>query len=140
AIEAAKLIHERRGLEPAIELDGRGRAVAAFVANCDPYTYVGPVALHVAPEARFELGLDVVAPRSPAAGAAARYHTYALMCRGQATAGDVVDVHDADRIELRCERPTALQVDGEDLGDVEHTLVEAERNAVSVLVPERPAK
>ena len=49
--------------------------------------------------------------------------------------GDVV-VHDADRFEIVCDRPLPLEVDGEDLGDVEHVLVEAEREAVTVLVPE----
>jgi diacylglycerol kinase family enzyme len=135
ALAAAKLIRERRGLEPVIEVDGLGRAVAALVANCDPYTYFGPLALRVAPQAQFELGLDLVAPRRLAAGALARYLAYTLAGRGQATAADVLYVHDADRFELRCVQPTALQVDGEDLGDVEHAVFEAEREAVSVLVP-----
>jgi diacylglycerol kinase family enzyme len=43
-------------------------------------------------------------------------------------------LHDADRIEIRCDRPLPLQADGEDLGDVEHALFEAERDAVTVLV------
>jgi diacylglycerol kinase family enzyme len=42
--------------------------------------------------------------------------------------------HDLDRIEIRCDRPLPLQVDGEDLGDVEQVTVEAERDAVTVLV------
>ena len=49
-------------LEPALEVSGHGRAAAVFVANCDPYTYAGSIPLHIAPEARFELGLDLVAP------------------------------------------------------------------------------
>ena len=38
--------------------------------------------------------------------------------------------HDADRIEIVCDRPMPLQVDGEDLGDVERSDFEAERDAV----------
>jgi diacylglycerol kinase family enzyme len=36
---------------------------------------------------------------------------------------------------VRCDRPLPLQVDGEDLGDVDEALFEAERGAVSVLAP-----
>ena len=41
--------------------------------------------------------------------------------------------HDADRLAIRCDGPMPLQVDGEDLGDVETVVFEAERNAVTVL-------
>jgi diacylglycerol kinase family enzyme len=54
---------------------------------------------------------------------------------GQQHADDVVYAHDVDRIELRCDEPLPLQVDGEDLGDVEAVVFEAERDAVSFLVP-----
>ena len=42
-------------------------------------------------------------------------------------------VHDADRLVIRCDEPMPLQVDGEDLGDVETVMFEAERDAVTVL-------
>ncbi len=42
--------------------------------------------------------------------------------------------HDLDRIEVRCDTPLPLQADGEDLGDVEQAVFEAERLAISVLV------
>jgi hypothetical protein len=41
--------------------------------------------------------------------------------------------HDLDRIEIRCDVPLPLHADGEDLGDVERAVFEAERDAVSVL-------
>jgi diacylglycerol kinase family enzyme len=59
---------------------------------------------------------------------------YALTGRGQQHASDIVYVHDADRLELRADRPLPLQADGEDLGDEREVLLEAERNAVAVLV------
>jgi hypothetical protein len=37
-------------------------------------------------------------------------------------------------VEVRCDQPLPLQVDGEDLGDVTEALFEAERRSVSVLV------
>jgi diacylglycerol kinase family enzyme len=44
-------------------------------------------------------------------------------------------VHDADEVRLSADRPVPLQVDGEDLGDVTEVHVEAEREALQVLVP-----
>jgi diacylglycerol kinase family enzyme len=119
---------------PALEVQGLGRAAAAFVANCDPYTYAGPVPLHVAPAARFELGLDLVAPVRMTPRALPRFARYVVTGRGQTTAPDLLYAHDVDRIEITCERPLPLQADGEDLGDVEHVVLEAERDAVACLV------
>jgi diacylglycerol kinase family enzyme len=134
AWEVARMIQEHRGrFEPALEILGRGRAAFAFVANCDPYTYAGLVPLRVAPEARFELGVDLVAPRAVSPASLPRLVRYAVLGRGQATARDVVYAHDLDRIEIVCDHPMPLQVDGEDLGDVTSARFEAERNAVLVL-------
>jgi diacylglycerol kinase family enzyme len=47
---------------------------------------------------------------------------------------DVLYGHDLDRIEIACDRPLPLQADGEDLGDVEEAVFEAERDAVDVLI------
>jgi diacylglycerol kinase family enzyme len=133
--EAAKLLAARRArYEPVLELDGLGRAAFALVANTDPYTYAAGRPLHVAPEARFELGLDLVAPRRLTAASLPRLLRYALRGEGQQRAEDVVYAHDLDRIAVRCDRPLALQVDGEDLGDVDEAVFEAERDAVSFVV------
>jgi hypothetical protein len=42
--------------------------------------------------------------------------------------------HDLDRIVVRCDVPTPLQSDGEDLGDVQEAVFEARRDALAVLV------
>jgi diacylglycerol kinase family enzyme len=135
AWEFGRMIAESHGrYEPALEILGLGRAAFALVANVDPYTYFGPVPIRVAPEARFELGLDLVAPRGVSPASLSRLFRYAVLGRGQATAKDIVYAHDLDRIEIVCDHPMPLQVDGEDLGDVTSALFEAERNAVVVLV------
>ena len=132
--EIARLLAERRGrFDPSLEILGRGRAAFALVANCDPYTYAGPVPVRIAPDARFELGIDLVAPRAVSPFAVPRLLGYALLGRGQSSAGDVVYGHDLDRIEVVCDGPMPLQVDGEDLGDVTSAVFEAERSAVAVL-------
>jgi len=128
------LAHERFRLEAALEVRGHGRAAFALAANCDPYTYAGRVPLHVAPKARFELGLDVVAPRRVTPTRLPRFCAYALTGRGQDRARDVFYAHDVDLVEIVCDRPLPLHADGEDLGDVRDVVLESERDAVSVLV------
>ena len=135
AWELARLVAQRRGrFEPALEVLGRGRAAFALVANGDPYTYAGPIPVRIAPDAEFELGLDLVAPRAVSPFALPRLLGYALLGRGQSGAGDVLYAHDLDRIEVVCDAPMPLQADGEDLGDVTSAVFEAERGAVTVLV------
>jgi diacylglycerol kinase family enzyme len=134
-LAAARLVGRQLGrFEPALEIAGLGRAAFALVANGDPYTYAGRLPLHVAPEASFEAGLDLVAPVRVAPLTLPRLLRYAVRGRGQGDAPDVLYGHDLDRIEIACDRPLPLQADGEDLGDVENAVFEAERSAVSVLV------
>jgi diacylglycerol kinase family enzyme len=129
-----RVLAERRArIEPVLEIAGLGRAAFALVANADPYTFAGPVPLRIAPRARFELGLDLVAPRALEPRVLPRFLAYALLGRGQEAASDVLYAHDLDRIEISCDRPLPLQADGEDLGDVESAVFEAERDAVAVL-------
>jgi diacylglycerol kinase family enzyme len=123
---------QRGHLEPQLEIAGLGRAAIAFVANGSPYTYAKRVPLPIAPEAEFELGLDLVAPirvrRRTILGTAVRILT------GRVRSGPYLYGHDLDRVEIACDRPMPLHVDGEDLGDVTEAEFAAERNAVSVLV------
>lgn len=131
--EALGMLTAARGRFPdRLEVEGAGRAAFAFVANCDPYTYAGRVPLRVARGASFDRGLDLVAPRSIRARS---LPLVALaLVRGAPGRGMVV-LHDAERIVVRCDVPLPLQVDGEDLGDVEEAVFEAEPAAVAVLVP-----
>jgi diacylglycerol kinase family enzyme len=132
---AVRTLAERRAhFDPVLELVGHGRAAFALVGNCDPYTYAGRLPLRITPDARFELGLDVTAPRRVRPWSLPRFVAYVVSGRGHARARDLVYGHDLDRLELRCDLPQPLQVDGEDLGDVGEALFEAERGALDVLV------
>jgi len=121
-------------LQPAMTVLGRDRVAFALVANCDPYSFAGPLAVRVAPRARFELGLDLVAPRALAAWQLPKVAVWALAGRGQASSPQVLYLHDLDAVEIECDVPTPLQADGEDLGDVISARFEAERDALRVLV------
>jgi diacylglycerol kinase family enzyme len=125
------LAEQRLRFDPALEVVGHGRAAFALVANADPYSYVGRLPLRLARGAQIDGGLDLLAPRSfhlrHLPGAAG----YLLTGR---TRLPLVTLHDADRIEVRCDSPLPLQLDGEDVGDITEVVFEAERDAVSVLV------
>jgi diacylglycerol kinase family enzyme len=130
---ALRLLAEKRvHLEPSLEIEGLGRAALALVANCSPYSYAGALALDPMPHASFDKGLDVIAPERVRARDVARLAR--LLVRGRDNAPEVMAAHDLDRIVVHCDRPFPLQVDGEDLGDVETAVFEAERDAVIVLV------
>jgi diacylglycerol kinase family enzyme len=130
-----RILVERRGrYEPQLEIEGFGRAAFILVANCDPYSYAGSVAIHVAPAATFEEGIDFVAPMRVRPRDVPRLVRYIVRGKGQLEAADVITAHDLDRIVVRCDRPLPLQADGEDLGDVMEATFEARRDAVSVLV------
>jgi diacylglycerol kinase family enzyme len=131
ALTVARALLERRGrMEPGLEVDGESAAFA-LVANGDPYTYLARLPLRFVPDARFEDGLDLVAPRRLRARAIPRLTAGALLGRRPA---DAVYRHDFDRIEIGSSVPQPLQVDGEDLGDVTEAVFECERGALTVLV------
>jgi len=119
-------------LEPMLEVEGLGRAAFAFVANGSPYTYAKRIPVPIAPEAKFELGLDVVAPVRVRRRSLPRT-AYSLLT-GHPRDRDVLYGHDLDRVVIRCDSPMPLQADGEDLGDVQEVVFEAQRGAVAVLV------
>ena len=131
----ARTLLERHGrLEPALEVRGVGRAAFALVANVDPYTYAGPLPLHAAPLAELEQGLDVVAPVRLRPPTIARIVAHLVRGRGLERARGIHYAHDLDRVEIVCDRPLPVHVDGEDLGDVDRLECVCERGAVSVLV------
>ncbi|HEX6490439.1 MAG TPA: diacylglycerol kinase family protein [Gaiellaceae bacterium] len=132
--EAMRLLASSRGrYEPTIELTGFGRAAFVLVANANPYSFAGRRALRVAPEASWELGLDLVAPQRVGPRTLPRLLALTFFGPGQRRPGDVFYGHDLDLIEVQCDLPLPLQADGEDLGDVERAVFEAERDAVTVL-------
>ena len=133
--EGAKLLARRRGrFTEVLAIEGLGRAAFALVSNGNPYTYAGPLPLRVHPEADFEHGLDLLAPRETRARTWPRYVAYVLRGKGQERAPDIIYGHDLDRIVVRCDGPLPLQADGEDLGDVTEAVFEVERGAVALLV------
>jgi len=131
---ARTLGRHRFQLEPALEVVGHGRAAFVLVSNGPAYSYAGPVAVRPAPHASFAGGLDLVAPVRLRTREIPQFAWYAFGRGDRVKARNLIYVHDADRIEIVCDAPMPLEADGEDLGDIEHAVIEAERDAVTVLV------
>jgi diacylglycerol kinase family enzyme len=130
---ARTLFEHRLRMPPQVVIDGFGRAAFVFVANGHPYTYAGRVPFNLLREAEFELGLDFVAPREVTPRIVPRL--VLEMFRGTSAADPAILAgHDLDGLLVRCDRPLALQADGEDLGDVTEATFAAERDALTVLV------
>jgi diacylglycerol kinase family enzyme len=128
------VLRERRStLDHVLEVRELGRAAFAVICNGDTSTFAGPVPLRFAPAARFELGLDLVAPVRLRKRSIARLALTMLTGQVPHTA-DALYGHNLDRIEVVCDRPEPLHADGEDLGDVTSAVFECQRSAVSVLV------
>jgi len=121
-------------LEPALEIVGHGRAAFALISNGPAYSYAGRVGVRPAPLASFEGGLDLVAPIRLRTRELPQFAWYAFGRGDRTRAHNLLYAHDADRFEIVCDAPMPLEADGEDLGDVEHALIEAERDAITVLV------
>ena len=129
----ARALAERRGrFDEELEVEGHGRAAFALVANGDPYTYLWRLPIRAAPAARFELGLDLVAPLATRPRGVPTLVVNALTGR-RARPDKVLYVHDLEEVVVRADAPLPLQVDGEDLGDVERAAFSAERGAAEIL-------
>ena len=135
ALTLAGVLRDRRfRYEPVAELEGVGPVAFAIVSNCETFTYAGALRLSLTPRARFEGGLDAIAPRRIRPGDVPRLVGYVFTGLEPLRGSGVEYLHDRDRIAVRCHRPLPLQADGEDLGDVEEAIFECDRGAVSVLV------
>jgi diacylglycerol kinase family enzyme len=131
---AERLTAAHGRLEPAMTVLGRGRAAFAIVVNGDPYSFAGPFPVHVMPDARFELGLDLIAAERISPGNIPPLVRSVLSSGAHVRWRNMIALHDADEIRIECDRPTPLHADGEDLGDARDVLFECERAALEVVV------
>ena len=113
------------------------RASYVAVANQHPYTFFGRVPVQMAPRADFEHGLDVVFTRELRRRDLWRLPVYALLWPRHARRGSrrVGYLHDLDDFTVACDVPTAIQIDGEYLGQVDRVHFRYERDAIRVFVP-----
>jgi diacylglycerol kinase family enzyme len=92
----------------------------AIICNTAPWTYLGSFPINPCPQASFEVGLDVFAPHSLSLANTVRYGTRMLRgSRGGSVRNGLTVLHDQPFFEIHAARPTALQIDGEAMGQVE---------------------
>ncbi len=108
---------------PALRVEADGRPAEdpthlVIVSNAAPWTYWGDRPVQPTPGASFDTGLDVYGLRNLRTVATLRQVRQLLQPSGRTPRGrQVLSLHDLDQVTVRADRPTALQVDGEPLGD-----------------------
>ena len=135
----ARVYGSRRYSRPILSVETRGttiRGTSVLVANCHPWSYLGPFPLRLAPFARFDGGLDVVIPVDMRWRLLLRYARYLLVTGGHSDGHDahLRYLHDLDELVVRCDRPLPVQADGDDLGDFSEIRLGVVRNAARLLV------
>lgn len=116
--------------------DGRDTPVfLAIVSNTAPWTYVGPVAVNPNPRAGFDHGLDLFGLRRMGVPRILTLlpHVFGRTAR-QLTGPDLLTLHDEPELLLRAHRPTALQIDGEYLGEYTEVRLRSVPGALPVIV------
>lgn len=109
--------------EPALAVDvPEGTVEGVFIAivqNTSPWTYFGSLPIAPCPDASFDTGLDLFAVRRMSFATAMRLARRMIAgSRAGSTARSLTVGHDLPHLTVRATRPTALQIDGEGLGDV----------------------
>jgi diacylglycerol kinase family enzyme len=131
------LRYDRR--HPAITLERPGAdpqagLYYAIVSNTAPWTYLGDHPVNPNPKAAYERGLDVFAPRTMWTAPTLWYLGQILSRRREPRGRRLVQLQDLSEFTLRADRPMALQVDGDYLGDREVVRITAIPDALRVLV------
>ena len=129
-------LHSGRRAEPlTLQVPGAAdeQVRLALVCNSDPWTYLGERPVRPCPAASFDSGLDLFALRSLATASTLRHLWQILASRPRPRGRAVVGLHDCAGFTVTCEEPTALQVDGDDLGDRTTVVFRSVPNALDIV-------
>lgn len=124
--------------EPALTVHLAGEDVpgvfVAIVQNTSPWTYLGRLPIAPCPDASFDTGLDLFAVRRMSIAAATRLARRMLSgSRAGSTTRSLTVGHDLAELSIHAARPTALQIDGEGLGDVREVRLVSSPGALTVV-------
>lgn len=119
----------RPGEEPV------GDVFLVIVQNTSPWTYFGAHPINPSPQASFETGLDLWGTRTLRVPSALRLGTRMVLSREKGSPKNVVAWHDVAEFQITASRPTAMQVDGEVVGDVTDVTFRSVPRALRVYVP-----
>ncbi len=131
-------VTDRRHPALSLERDGKppvGPLFLGIVSNTAPWTYVGRRAVQTNPEAGFDSGLDVLAFRSLRTIGTLRALRQMLSSADRSPRGrHLVSMHDEAGLTIRADRPVALQVDGEYVGERECVTFRSVPHALRVII------
>ena len=124
---------------PAITLERPGEDPVdhlhfALVTNTAPWSYLGERPVQPSPEASFDTGLDVFAPRSLGVLLTLRYVRRALLGSSPLRSRRLLRLHDVAEFTLQASRPMALQLDGDWLGERESVRFRSVPDVLRVIV------
>ncbi len=105
-----------------------------IVQNTAPWTYLGNLAVDPLPEASFDTGLDVLGLTRLRTLSTLRHARQFVQPGARVHGRDVYTRHDLGRFTVWADRPTALQLDGEAVGDRVSVHFRAHPEALSVVV------
>lgn len=123
-------VHLRWGEDLEHRRDG---AFFAVVQKTNPYTYLGSREMRICPDAAIDLGLDLFAMDSMRTTRILRTVMRTFGRAGHTRGRHAISLHDESRIEVRCDRPLPVQMDGEYVGTRDHLLLESVPGALSLL-------
>jgi len=102
--------------------------------NTAPWTYLGNLPVDPLPDASFDTGLDVLGLSRLRTLSTIRHVRQFVQPGARVHGRDVYTRHDVSRLTVWAERPTALQLDGEAVGDRVSVHFRAHPQALSVVV------
>ncbi len=127
---AGNLLLERQAREQRITIerpaeDPTDEMSTVIIQNTAPWTFIGDRRIDAAPEASFDLGLDVMAIRHMTVAATTRTMTQLLVGRRSKDTElpvgphgkQVVHFHDLSEFTLSASSPVSFQVDGDFIGE-----------------------
>jgi diacylglycerol kinase family enzyme len=104
------------------------------VQNTAPWTYLGNLPVNPLPDASFDTGLDALGLTRLRTLSTLRHARQFVQRSATVKGKDVFQRHDVDRLAAWAERPTALQLDGESVGDRVSVRFRSHPRALSVVV------
>ncbi len=105
-----------------------------IVQNTSPWTYFGSRAVNACPDASFETGLDVMAMRALHLPSTLRTAAQIVSASPDPRGRKVFGLHDLEEFTLTSERPLAVQLDGDYIGERDTIVFRSEPDALRVVV------
>ncbi|MFT5223386.1 MAG: diacylglycerol kinase family enzyme [Glaciecola sp.] len=112
---------------------GPAQAIA-IVGNSDPYTFLGPRALRVTPQATFATGLDLLTMDAVSTRRILGSIRRAFGNGSHVDAAHATYAHDLREFTLLADRPRQLMVDGDHVGEFSEVTFRAVPDALRILV------